>query len=107
MPMKKKCNVCYKMLNEIKFRKNRGKCIKCEYQIRKDYLKQYSKDNYKPYKDLSIEQKQKRSIACKKYYEKNYISVRKNKIRKENIVIIENEIKRQNKEFNNIIQILI
>jgi hypothetical protein len=81
--------------------------MKCEYQIRKDYLKQYQKDNHKPYKDLSIEQKQKRSIAWKKHYDKTYISKRKIKNIIENEIIIKNVINRQNKKFYNIIQILI
>jgi len=105
--MKKKCNICLKIQNDVKFRKNRGKCKKCEYHTRKEYLKQYQKDNYIPYKDLSIDKKQKRLEACKKHYKKTYKSIIKIKKIKEYNKKMYDETKRQNTIFLNKIIIII
>ena len=39
------CKNCHKNKNISKFRKNRRKCIKCEYTTRKTYIQKYQKDN--------------------------------------------------------------
>jgi len=39
------CKICLKNKNISKFRKNRRKCIKCEYTTRKTYIQKYQKDN--------------------------------------------------------------
>lgn len=49
--MRKRCTICNKNKKIEMYRKNSRRCKKCEYQLRKEYLINYSKERYKKNKN--------------------------------------------------------
>lgn len=103
--MKKKCNICNKNKKQVCFRKNRGRCKKCEYETRKEYLKKYSKEHYIPYKNLPEIKKEKiRSNAIIRYRHKNNAIIRyRHKSNTDSII----ENKKKTLGFKTVIKIII
>jgi len=70
---KKRCIICNKNILCVLYKKRSAKCNKCIYQLRKEYLKNYSKsikgiENRKKYNEMIKQKKQLEKI--KKYEEK-------------------------------------
>ena len=60
------CNICNKKKNIKFFRINRNKCKKCEYNSRKEYYKQYKKNNRERIREINRKSYRRRNPNPKK-----------------------------------------